>query len=231
MRKLLLPFLLAFCLTAGAQLPTYKVDIGQTMDDVMSVSDFYRYPSFQTSRVQFRDGYIKTAMMNLNFIEGRLQFISPGGDTLVLEGLDQLAHVAIGKDTFFFYGGALEQVGAWPGWGRLLQRQYLMEEGVTRVGGYDSNEPSGAVEAVTKYNAANMVRSIAMRQRTTIVRQSKLYVWKDDATVPVLLDRKEFESLFPGRKSAIRDYLRETKVDFRIPAQVLRLVNHVRSLP
>ncbi|RYY38418.1 MAG: hypothetical protein EOO08_15005 [Chitinophagaceae bacterium] len=228
MKKLFLTLLLLAGLASQAQLPVYKLDIGQSLADVLAPTDFYRYAAFQDARVQFRDGYVKPVKMNLNFLLGKLEFIDPKGDTLILEGVDQLAHVAIGNDTFFFYNGSVEQVAAWKGSGRMLQHQQLIEEGSVKVGGYDANDPSGSSEAVTRYNAFNQVRSVPVRQRTTYVRDSRLYFWKDDTAEPVTLDRKAVERLFPKQRPTIAQYLKEHKVDFRVPAQVKALLDYLQ---
>lgn len=221
-----------FCAgTTFAQFPTYRIEAGQSLSDVLGPADFYQYPSFQDGRVQFRDGYVKKAQLNLYYLVGRLEFIGPKGDTLMLEGVDDLAHVAIGTDTFFFYSGTLRQVGAWKGRGRLLQHQQLREESSSGVGGYDANDPSNSAEAATRYNAYNSVRSLAVRRRTTYMRYSKLYFWKDDTAEPVLLERRSVDRIFPGHKNEISEYLRTHKVDFRVADQVLALFNYLQSLP
>ncbi|TCZ75028.1 hypothetical protein [Flaviaesturariibacter aridisoli] len=230
MKRILTSLLLLWGAAAAAQQPTYVIEAGQSLNDALGVTDFYRYASFRDARVQFRDGYVKPARMNLNYVLGRLEFITPKGDTLMLEGEGDLAHVAIGTDTFFFYGGAQLQVGSWKGVGRLLQHQYLQEEGTTRVGAYESNDPSASAEAVTRYNAFNQVRSVAVRQRTTFVRESKLYFWKDNTAEPVALDRRSLEKAFPDRKPEIAEYLRQHKVNFRLPADVNGLIRQLLNL-
>ncbi|GAB4092628.1 hypothetical protein GCM10028786_15550 [Flaviaesturariibacter terrae] len=222
---------LFFATAAGAQLPTYRLEAGESLADVISAADFYRYPAFREGRVQFRDGYVKTARLNLSYLLGQLEFIGPKGDTLVLEGVDDLAHVAIGQDTFFFYAGAVQQVDAWKGRGRLLQYQQLKEESSSSIGGYDANDPSGSVEATTRYNANNSVRSLAVRRRTTYVRDSKLYFWKDNTAEPMLLERRSLEKIYPGRKAEIAEYLRAHKVDFRLADQVRGLIAYLQALP
>ncbi|RYY88610.1 MAG: hypothetical protein EOO15_08435 [Chitinophagaceae bacterium] len=230
MTKLLLTLALFTGFAASAQLPTYKLEIGQSLADVLAPEDFFRYPSFREARVQFRDGYVKQAQMNLNYLLGKLEFIGPKGDTMILEGVDQLAHVAFGRDTFFFYNGSVEQVAAWKGTGRLLQHQQLQEEGSVKVGGYEANDPSASVEGVTRYNSFNQVRTLSVRQRTTFIRSSKLYYWKDDTAEPVAIDRRVIERLFPAHKKELSQYLKEHKVDYRMPQQVKGLLDYMHSL-
>lgn len=226
MKRLLL-FLCVFgALSGHSQQTSYTIEPGQTLSDVLG-NGMYRYPEFRSARVQFRDGYVKAARMNLNYLLGGLEFINPKGDTLALEGISELAHVAIGTDTFFFYGGALEQVGSWKGVGRLLVRRVLRETGSSRIGGYEANDPAGATEAVTRYNANNQVRSLAVRERTTFVKEEKLYFWKDDTSEPTTVDRRALEKLFPGKKAQLDETLRSRKINLKKPEEVRNLIQEL----
>jgi|GEM_PF-2702503 len=227
LRKIMLALFFGSSLTAAAQGPTYTVEPGQRVNDVLQPADYFLYPDFSNGEVHFKDGYISRARLNYSFSEAALQFIAPKGDTLVLANEEKIQLVAVGKDTFYFHQGFLQQI-ARVGDTRLLLRQYLKIHDVSRVGGYGANE-TGAMDQTTRYNANNQVRELVLTSRLTIMRQQDLFLWAPDDEAPVPASRKELERRQPKRKSDIAAYLKERKVDFSQLQPVLRLMQHLQQ--
>src|SRR5262245_21107643 len=80
----------------------WTVKAGENIKEVLGDSVIFRYPQFVAGSVYFRDGSVANAKLNLNLINGEMQFISPSKDTLTVTNEVTIKYITIRTDTFYF---------------------------------------------------------------------------------------------------------------------------------
>ena len=91
-----------FHMHSNAQKNQWTVNAGESVKEVLGDSAIYRYPQFQQGTAYYKDGSFSHAPLNLNFITGEMEFITPSKDTLAVANETSIKYITIQRDTFYF---------------------------------------------------------------------------------------------------------------------------------
>jgi hypothetical protein len=86
---------------------SFIVNSGARPYDVVPSKDQFHYKAFKTGKILYRDGIMRRANMNYNFLTDEMHFISPAGDTMAITNEHTIRWIAIGTDSFYYNDGYL----------------------------------------------------------------------------------------------------------------------------
>src|SRR5687768_9092128 len=78
------------------------VKAGSDVKEVMATK-IYQYPEFVQGIVMYKDGNASAGTMNYNRLSAKIEFLTPQGDTLVLDEEKTIRWVTLKEQDTFFY--------------------------------------------------------------------------------------------------------------------------------
>lgn len=212
----------------------FVIKAGSRPKDTFSFNDIYKYPSFMTANINFRNNTSGTARMNYNKFTSEIDFIK-GKDTLALADHDAIKSIIIGNDAFFYQPdiGYVVRIAEAPK-GSLAKREFLEladrrrhpNSGSTSQvsnGSYNNQITTGA--GVASGLSLNMVE-----QEDLIYRLKTDYYFGNPKGFYVKTDKKNLLRTFPDKKSFLNEYLEKHNVDFHNPDSLQHLFNIVTTM-
>lgn len=227
MKSLTIFFLLGFPASLYAQEEkVYQIKADQEIREVLSFADIYKYPNFTFGLVAFRDVRNSSAKLNYNYLQGEMDFIGASGDTLALADEANIKYVAIGKDTFYFFEGYLEQIASHQT--KKLTRKQLVElADKKKLGAFDQPTHSG-VNAYGSYANSRSTVPLVVKEQITLVL--KTYFFVGDRNNFYRVNKKNLAKLYGKKEREISAYLSNNKVDFSKEGDLLNLFRYLNSL-
>lgn len=198
---------------------------GQSVSDVMTTKEMYRYPQFKKGTVSFVDGRNSVAMLNYNMLYGEMEFIGPGNDTMALAEEATLKWIIIEQDTFYFDEGYLMQIASHDT-KMIAQRMDWQIVRMDKVGAFDQPVFAGA----DAYGVLDDKRSLKIQVRETITLQLKPYYYIAHRRKFFPLTKKNIMRVYPKYDKIISAYLEQEQVDFNKKVDVLKLFNYLKTI-
>ncbi|TCZ75029.1 hypothetical protein [Flaviaesturariibacter aridisoli] len=234
MQKLLLSCLLtaaAFAASAQEPRPTYVINPGETLRGKLTNADVYKYANFGPGTVYFKNGAATNAPLNYNFVLAAIQFIDPKGDTLTLGNEDQIDLITVGNDSFYHNKVYLQLAGRMGDGTSIYRKEFMRLASVRKIGLFDQPVEGGSAESFSSFWSNSTVedKSLALRQRLTLVRETFLYITDKYEHLVLVASRRNFEKIYPKKKSAIGEYLAANKVDFQSLNDVQALMVYLQD--
>src|SRR4051812_47791376 len=87
---------------ACGQSDKWTVKSGEDIKESVPDSIKFRYPQFVTGYVYFKNGKISRASLNYNLLNGEMEFIAPGNDTLAIDDEVTIRFIEINSDSFYY---------------------------------------------------------------------------------------------------------------------------------
>ncbi len=226
MRFLLLFVFVYPTLLFSQEYVSYKVEPGENPNVVLPVTARYSYADFQQGAVLMRSGVVSRANLNYSQLHGQMQFIR-SADTLFVSNVEDVKHVVLGNDTFYFQKNWLRQF-ACSGKIRLAEHKVLDYANNEKLGPY-SGKSSGAVERVQSIdNMAVIDKSYVAREVLTFVERNNYY-FSDRFGRFVLANKKNILDLFGKSTSGLEKYLAEVKPNYNKREDMLALLGLLQS--
>lgn len=226
MKPFIVLFFIGLSLTISAQEEkVYQIQANQELREVMSFTDVYKYPGFTAGIVSFRDGRVAAARLNYNYLQGEMDFIDASGDTLALADATNLKHVAIGKDTFYYSEGYLEQLASHQT-KKLTRRQFVELADSKKLGAYDQPTHSGA-NTVGSYANSRSTFNFVVKENMTLVRKTYYFIGDRNEFYPV--SKKNVARVYGKKEKEISTYLDANKVNFKKEADLLALFRYLNT--
>jgi hypothetical protein len=227
MKSFIALFFVGLSLSVSAQEEkVYRIKANQEIREVMSFTDVYKYPGFMQGIVSFRDGRNATAKLNYNYLQGEMDFISPAGDTLALADAINIRHVAIGKDTFYYAEGYLEQLASHQT--KKVTRRQIVELGDSKkLGAFDQPTHSGA-NTVSSYANSRSTVNLVVKEDITLVRKTSYFIGDRNEFYPV--NKKNVARVYGKKEKEISSYLDANKVNFKKEEHLLALFCYLNTL-
>lgn len=221
---LLSSFLLVVAISSAQ---TYTVKNGSSISDVLTLSDIYQYPQFMPGTAFLKDGRKAPGKLNYNLLVAEVQFIDPKGDTLALNMDDQLQHLVIGKDTFYFDKGYLEQVTT--GGGVKLAKRTYFSSNHQKEGAYGVSSPSSSSTSISTINIQDKTYTLKVAE-DVILMKNKLFYFGDQNNHFYHAEKKNLLKLVPKNKDKVEDYLKANNVNFSSEDDLVKLVAFLKTL-
>ena len=93
--------ILVYSHSACSQNNQWKVKAGEDINESVPDSVRFRYSQFVAGHVYFKDGRISSAPLNYNLLNGEMQFITVGKDTLIIANEVTIKFIVINNDSFY----------------------------------------------------------------------------------------------------------------------------------
>ena len=226
--KKLLFLIVLYGSTAAAQEDSI-ISIQPGMDAKAVVrSAMYRYPHFMAGQVSFINGFSTKAQLNYNRFNGTMDYMDLKGDTLSITNITDIKKVCIGKDTFYFSDGFLEQL-----YGsndiKLAARQILKIADKQKIGGLGLSSSTTNIESYESYYDGRKINELQINENL-LMRLETIYYIGNQQQAFLRASKKNLIKLFPEHKKAIETYLKEHIVKFNESSDLKELVIFLQNL-
>lgn len=210
---------------AHAQDSTIFIAADQYVSEVATPEKIYHYPNFIAAQIFFRNNTVSDALLNYNYLNGEIEFISPDNDTLAISKKQMLdiEKVVVDTSTFFYNDGYLELVDQ-NDVGRLLKKQMYVVAKREKIGGYGQPSSTSAIDSYGSFQESYGIRqyNLKVRENITLVLRTN-YFFGDRYHVILPANKKNLYKIFRSKKKLIDSYLAANNVDFRKPADIKKL--------
>jgi hypothetical protein len=207
---------------------TYRVEPGQPVEEVLNAEVRFLYPEFMAGSVLFRNGNFGASKMNYNFLHQEIQFIK-GVDTLALDGEEEIRHVIIEKDTFYFREKQWLRQLVSTGKVRMAEVKFLSFANNEKIGAFGQVNSGSAIDAIenmvtisniTKKLVANQILTFAMNQD---------YYFSDKYDNYKLANKKNIVNMFGNKCAGLDKFLDSEKVNYHSLADMRKLFDFINT--
>jgi hypothetical protein len=207
---------------------TYRVEPGQPVEEVLNAEIRFLYPEFKAGSVLFRNGNFGASKMNYNFLHQELQFIN-GVDTMAIAGEEEIRHVIIEKDTFYFRDKHWLRQLASTGKVRMAEVKFLSFANNEKIGAFGQVNSGSAIDAIenmvtisniTKKLVANQILTFAMNQN---------YYFSDKYDNYRLANKKNIVNMFGNKCAGLDKFLDSEKVNYHSLADMRKLFDFINT--
>lgn len=216
--KFIFCFLL-FCVnkTFAQDSTRFLIKADQYISEVLTPERIYKYPNFSRGKIFFRDNTITEAILNYNYLNGEIEFINPANDTLAIakHQMQEIQHIILNKDTFYYDGGYLQQVLKTPA-GRIAKRQMLIIIKKEKIGAYNQPTSTTNVESMMvfrDYYGSTSTHSLKARENITMALLNEVFIGDNYSFLPA--SKKNLLKMLSSKKSIVNNYLDQHHVDFK----------------
>jgi hypothetical protein len=218
---------ISFHQTLIAQTPkTYNIKPGEEISDVLKNEDIYRYKDFTAGTVYFKNGSSGSALLNYNFLEGEMNFVDAKGDTMALDNVEEVKHIVISKDTFYYQKGFLASIYSSKNI-TLAKLEVIRMGRIDRAGAFDNKMPSGS------QSYSNIQRDIRMRtgrarEYMTLTVVTDYYIG-DKYDKFTLLNKKSLLRYTENEK-AVSEFLNKNDINFSKEEDLKKVIEFLQTL-
>ena len=220
----LLISILVCTLTMAQENRKFMVKEGMRPRDVLTFSDIYLFPTFNSGVVRFRSNRVGYGSMNYNRFTGEIDFIS-GKDTLELADPETIKSVTIGKNIFYYQVG-IGYIQNLTGTGDAafgkMETYYIADRRRDRTsvssnyfvtpgssGGVNSGDPAAKIGGLANGTTLNIVERVDI-----IYRKKTDFYFANKNGFFLVPSKKNIMKIFPKKKEIINAYLIDHTVDF-----------------
>ena len=221
--------LTCFLLQSEAQQPGSSRAATEAANEDEFEKKLFKYRQFQTGRALLKEQGFTEGRFNYSYLTNEVLFLSPAGDTLVLDLPENYRSITIDKDTFRFSGGIYcEQVTHLHDYNVFLKRS-LQAAGADKKGAYDTYSGSSSSNSVGSYYDGALLRSLTPDEK-------RHYAYKDYYFVTDRFgnfhpaDKKGIFNLFSKHEKALKAFIEAEKIDYHKRADLEKLLQYVHTL-
>lgn len=230
MKFLLLFITLSFLQNTFAQQQEWTVKMGENAQDALGDSVAYKYPQFTNGMVYFRDGTASNGNLNLNLLNGEMQFIKPGGDTLALSDEPLIKYITIQNDTFYFskiyvqyvYGNAVAKLG---------KVEAIKPVNIKKQGAYGQMSSASSINSVSFYygNSTNQYSKLS-EAKEVVLHKETFYFIGDKFNNYKQAFKKNIINMFGANKTAIEDFIKDNNIGLGNKEDLVKLVDFIQQV-
>lgn len=213
--SLFLFFLFGTQLFYGQERITVKA--GEDINQVLSTGR-YLFPEFQKARVFLQNETLE-ANMNYNALSGQMEFLTSSGDILELE---TKVLAVVFPDHYFKKTsiGYLEILADDPNFELLVHQKYLGGD-IKKQGAYGSTSSTTAIDNISYINVESRLTSLSLAQEITYNKKNTYYLGSEGKYR--IANKSSFSKLFGKLNPDMRQYLKNTPVNFSKEEDLIRL--------
>lgn len=200
-----------------------KVKAGDDFSETLASFGIYRFPSFISSDIFFRNGAQSSAKLNYNLAVGEIQFIDDKSDTLSIANPEELRVIKIDTVLFYYNQKYMEVVAGNVDELKLAFWQKIKID-FEELGAYDRPANGVDVKSYKNYTSpqGSTVYDLKANQNRIITKEAS-YFLIDKYGTSFSATKNNFIHFFPAKRVVIQDYLKENKVDFGKIADLKKL--------
>ncbi len=164
--------------------------------------------------------------MNYNFLHQELQFIN-GADTLALDKGEDIKHVVIEKDTFYFRDKQWLRQLTSSGRVHMAEVKFLSLVNSEKIGAFGQVNSGSAIDAIenmvtisniTKKLVANQILTFAMNQN---------YYFSDKYGNYKLANKKSVVNMFGNKCAGLDKFLNSEKINYHSFSDMQKVFNYI----
>jgi len=214
---------------------TVFVEAGHSIYEVATPARMYRFPTFTTGKIIFKDGSTAEGNLNYNLFNEEIEFITAKGDTLAIAKNQMLniGNVTVGNHLFYFNNhlkqGYLEEVFD-AKFGKLLKRERYALLKREKVGGYNQPSSTSAIDSYSSFTSGQgiMEAKLLVKENLTFIKKTD-YFLSDKFNYFVLASKKNLYNVFSKKRNEIDEYLKKNELNYNKAEDLLRLLSYLQS--
>jgi hypothetical protein len=210
---------------SNAQNKEWTIPAGEDIKNFLGDSIIFRYPQFTQGFVYFRDERVSNALLNLNLINGEMQFIAPSKDTMTVTNEATIKFITINKDTFYYDKGFVELVHSNTG-AKLAKIDVIKIVALKKTGAYGQGSSASAITTVSSfYNNTNELTRLTENKEVTLRRETVYFVGDNfNKFLPAI--KKNIYQMFIN-KTAIETFIKDEKIELNKKDDLVKLVDFI----
>ena len=226
---LLIGFVLLSMTMSGQDNNLVTVKAGTKINDYFTQSEQYRYPEFTQGKVAFRNGTSIVTRLNYSILVGEMQFLTEK-DTMAIDNERDIRYVQIMKDTFYYDNGYLEVVaGHDPA--IMTVKRYVKISDIKKEGPMGTRSSTSNAQAYGGiYDQGALRNHNLVLQEDLVLSKNQDYYIGNSAGGFLPYKMNNVLKLFPNNKTAIQDFLKKQKTDFKVKDDLIRLTEFLQGL-
>lgn len=226
---------LTYCMLSFMLLDAYAQDLakvtfypGTPINEQLSDSVQYRFPSFTEGVVTTKKEGAVRAKLNYNFLFGEMQFLDEKGERLSIGNPEDVVRISISNCTFIYFKGDYYEV-IQSGSVCLLKKQLVELQSQGNDAPYGLKSQSSSVDKPMHLFSRGGSYSVNSTQSFYIKRKVSFYLQNGTKILPVQ-GENTFKKVFPKRADLITPYVVSNKVDFSNSEDLTKLLTYLSSL-
>lgn len=208
-----------------------KVKNGSDIAKSLRYAERFSYPSFLDGKVYFRNGRVVNAKLNYSLPHGEIQFVDAKKDTLILNDKLLMDKITIAADTFYYYQhhGHVRKVAGYK-YVSLAEKQILGTNGVERYAAYNQYSSTSAISTYSSFVNSNGQPQTLEGSDKIFLKKRFVYFFLDRNRDIYLATKGNLLKVFPRHKKAIHAYIKENKLEFSNPEEIVKTLEFASSL-
>lgn len=207
-----------------AQDEQWVVKNNDNVKEVLGDSVIFMYPRFTPGSVYFRDGKVSKAALNLNLLNGEMQFISLSNDTMALADEGTIKYIVINTDTFYYskvfielvYGNAEAKLG------KIIA---IKPVNMKKTGAYEAVSSVSSINSASSfYNTTSSVAKLG-GEREIALHKETVYFIGDGFNHFLPAMKKNIYEMFNTRKTSIETFIKENKIELSKEEDLVKLID------
>ena len=174
----------------------------------------YMYPAFKVGTVQFRNGNLGGAVMNYSCLLEEMEFVTDKMDTVALDDIPAVKHVAFELDTFYRVQKFFVRQLAINKNIRLAERRSLNLANRERYGGHGELQGGSSVVAIEQLSSGvNTLRKMVAKEMLTF-SLTITYFFGDKFGNFKQANKKNLIDVFGKNYPGLDNFLAQNKVNY-----------------
>lgn len=202
-----------FLLTAG-----YQQLCGQ--EEVMQDLKQYLYPEFTRSSILMKNGRTMNVMLNYNMVTEKMVF-EQNGEYYNIVNPETADTIFLNDEKFIYHEGVfleIMQLGKLPFY--VQHRAELIQP--PRPAGYGTTSQLTSSNVLSGINTPSGYYNLKLPDGFT-VRKSNTYWVNKDGRMGYFLGQRQFLKLFPDNDARLKKFIKDSKIRFDKPEDVVKL--------
>ncbi len=214
-------------LLAQAQLPDrITVKAGESILEAFA-GNMYRYATFRPGQVAFLNNRTNTSPLNYNLLTGEINFLTKKGDTLSLDNISTIRHIAIGPDTFYYAPisqSAVVKLAEINGM-KLFSRPRYILAGRKKVGAYGQLSSASTAISVNEYFSNNTVFKLKAQETLDFALEKTFFVMDQYRRI-LPADKQNLLKIMGDKKGAVEKYMMAQNINFKKEEDLKKLIQY-----
>ena len=211
------------CAYSYAQNDHWTVKAGESVEKTLGDSVIYRYPQFMTGLVYFRDGNISRVALNLNFVNGEMQFIAPSNDTLAIANEVTIKYITIQTDTFYFDKVYIELIHG-NAVAKLAKLEIIKQSDLKKEGAYGQMSSTSSINSTTSFYSSNQSYKLTEKSEVTMHKETIFFIGDGFNNFQPAV-KKNIYKMFNTKISTVEPFIKENKIVLTKEDDLVKLID------
>lgn len=213
------------------QLERIRVKVGEKIKSHEFATATYRFPGFDEGIIYYTSGGQAKGKLNYHQLLGEMHFIGPKGDTLALDNLYLVKHVALG-DARFYYDpkdkGFGEEVADFNAVKLLIKHKFKPSDRERGVA-YGQYSNTSATTNYSTYAVNGQIQKLSPNEYLVYSKKANYYL-SDQNNHFYPVNKASVLKIFSRHKMVVEKFLKENRIDFQKEEDLKKLLAYCTGL-